>query len=84
MGAQSALHAQAIINICERPELVKQLREEIITVIGEHGWRNASLHKLELMDSYLKEIQRLHPANAVESGSWEVYIRPSLTYHQSQ
>ncbi|RKU47735.1 hypothetical protein DL546_002783 [Coniochaeta pulveracea] len=63
MGAQSALHAQAIINICERPELLQELREEIISVIGERGWKNASLHRLELMDSYIKEIQRLHPAN---------------------
>jgi hypothetical protein len=64
MGAQSALHAQAIINICDRPGLLQQLREEIIAVVGERGWKNASLHKLELMDSYIKEIQRLHPANA--------------------
>jgi hypothetical protein len=59
----NSLHAQAIINICERPELLKRLREEIIEVIGTHGWKNATLHKLELMDSYIKEIQRLHPAN---------------------
>jgi hypothetical protein len=67
MGAQSALHAQAIINICERPELLRELREEVIAVIGERGWKNASLHKLGLMDSYIKEIQRLHPANVGES-----------------
>lgn len=64
MGAQSALHAQAIVNVCARPELLEQLRKEIIDVIGEYGFQNAGLHKLELMDSYIKEIQRLYPANA--------------------
>lgn len=63
MATQSALHAQAILNICERPDLATKLREEIINVVSQHGWRNASLQKLELMDSYIKEIQRLHPAN---------------------
>lgn len=77
MAAQSALHAQAIINICDRPELLNELRKEIIAVIGEHGWRNASLHKLELMDSYLKEIQRVHPANAGMSDKWPNFSRTS-------
>ena len=51
---------QVIIDICEHPEVVKPLREEIISVIGEHGWAKTSLYKLKLMDSFLKESQRVN------------------------
>lgn len=52
---------QALLDICEYPEVVQQLRDELITVIGEHGWAKTSLYKLRLMDSFLKESQRYRP-----------------------
>ncbi|KAI1456218.1 cytochrome P450 [Annulohypoxylon moriforme] len=51
----------AVFDICEYPDVAQQLREEIIQVIGEHGWAKTSLYKLKLMDSFLKEGQRLRP-----------------------
>ncbi|KAH9907834.1 cytochrome P450 [Xylariomycetidae sp. FL2044] len=51
----------ALLDICEFPEVAQQLREEIIDVIGEHGWAKTSLYKLKLMDSFLKEGQRIRP-----------------------
>lgn len=63
----------ALFDICEYPEVAQQLREEIIQVIGKHGWNKTSLYKLKLMDSFLKEGQRLRPmldckSNMVSSG----------------
>jgi cytochrome P450 len=56
--------AQALIDICRHPEIVGPLREEIISVISENGWTKASLQKLRLMDSFLKESQRFTPIAA--------------------
>ncbi|KAK7970137.1 hypothetical protein PG996_001428 [Apiospora saccharicola] len=55
--------SQAMLDICEHPEVAQQLREEIIQVIGEHGWSKNSVHKLKLLDSFLKESSRVHPLN---------------------
>ncbi|KAF7523222.1 hypothetical protein G7054_g11845 [Neopestalotiopsis clavispora] len=51
----------ALLDICEYPEVADKLRAEIIQVIGEHGWNKTSLYKLTLMDSFLKESQRVRP-----------------------
>ncbi|KAI0131024.1 cytochrome P450 [Daldinia grandis] len=53
----------ALLDICEYPDVAQQLRQEIIEVIGEHGWAKTSLYKLKLMDSFLKEGQRVTPMN---------------------
>ncbi|EEU38661.1 uncharacterized protein NECHADRAFT_95128 [Fusarium vanettenii 77-13-4] len=49
-----------VLDISSYPEIVQPLREEIISVIGEHGWAKTSLYKLKLMDSFMKESQRRH------------------------
>ncbi|KAK8055710.1 hypothetical protein PG993_000937 [Apiospora rasikravindrae] len=54
---------QAMLDICEHPDVAQQLREEIVQVIGEHGWSKNSVTKLKLMDSFLKESSRVHPLN---------------------
>ena len=51
---------QALFDICEHPEVVQPLRDEIIEVISEHGWAKTSLYKLKFMDSFLKESQRIN------------------------
>jgi cytochrome P450 len=52
---------RALLDICERPELAQQLREEIIDVVGREGWAKTTLYKLRLMDSFLRESQRVTP-----------------------
>lgn len=52
---------QALMDLCEHPELIQELREETIMVLGPTaGWAKTSLYQLRLMDSFLKESQRLH------------------------
>ncbi len=53
--------SQAMLDICDYPEVAQELREEVIAVLGEHGWAKTSLYKLKLMDSFLKESQRVRP-----------------------
>ncbi|KAL2819028.1 cytochrome P450 [Aspergillus cavernicola] len=57
----SDLVSQAIFNLCSRPKLVDDLRKEVISVIGQYGWIKMAIYQLKLMDSVLKETQRLKP-----------------------
>jgi hypothetical protein len=52
---------QVLFDIAEREDLVAALREEIMTVVRDNGWSKISLYKLVLMDSTIKESQRLKP-----------------------
>ncbi|KAK2882435.1 hypothetical protein FQN49_000357 [Arthroderma sp. PD_2] len=56
------LCTQAIYDICANPELIQPLREEIISVLGDRGWDTSAFFRLKLMDSVVKESQRLKPA----------------------
>lgn len=49
-----------LLDIAAYPEIVEPLRQEVIEVIGQHGWAKTSLYKLKLMDSFMKESQRRH------------------------
>ncbi|KAF3384473.1 Cytochrome P450 monooxygenase easM [Penicillium rolfsii] len=73
--ALSAMHntsdflTQVIYDIAARPELVEELRKEIIEVRTSGGakdsWDKGAVHKLRLMDSVMKESQRLKPTGLV-------------------
>lgn len=52
---------QVLFDIAGREDLVTALREEIMTVVRDCGWNKISLYKLVLMDSTIKESQRLKP-----------------------
>lgn len=59
----SDMITQAVFDLCGKEDLTKELREEVITVLSQEGWKKTSLNKLHLMDSFLKESQRLKPLN---------------------
>ncbi|KAI9039701.1 cytochrome P450 [Aspergillus affinis] len=65
--AMGALHTttqlmqQAILDICAHQDLIKPLREEIAHAVQESGWTTAGLFKMKLLDSVIKETQRLKP-----------------------
>lgn len=54
---------QVILDIAKHPDLLEDLRKEIISVRAETNnmFEKASIYKLGLMDSVLKESQRLKP-----------------------
>jgi hypothetical protein len=54
---------QVMFDLAQHPEYIKPLRQEVIEVLGEQGWKKTSLYKLKLLDSVLKESQRLRPIN---------------------
>jgi cytochrome P450 len=63
----AALHStndfftQVTIDIAHHPEIIQPLRDEIKSVLGQGGWTKHSLYNLKLMDSVMKESQRLKP-----------------------
>ena len=53
---------QALFQMCEYPEYLPELREEVRTVVEEDGgWRKTTLTKLRKLDSFIRESQRVHP-----------------------
>lgn len=63
----AALHSttdfftQVMLDIANHPDLIEPLRTEIISVLGQEGWSKQSLYNLKIMDSVLKESQRMKP-----------------------
>lgn len=50
----------ALISLITYPEYVEPLRNEIESVVSEHGWTKASMGRLHKMDSFLMEATRIH------------------------
>lgn len=51
----------AILDLCEHPEYITMLREEIQHALQDDGWQRNTDSKLHKMDSFLKESQRFSP-----------------------
>lgn len=52
---------EAMLQIARHPEIVQPLRDEVVEVLGKQGLQKTALYNLKLMDSALKEAQRLKP-----------------------
>jgi cytochrome P450 monooxygenase-2 len=50
---------ETILRLAQDQELVRELRREIVDVLQADGWKKTSLYNLKLLDSVLKESQRL-------------------------
>jgi hypothetical protein len=57
----SDMLTQAIFDLCGKEALVQELRDEIVAVMRQEGLKKTALYKLQLMDSFLKESQRMKP-----------------------
>lgn len=55
------LLCQVLTRVAENPEILKPLREEIVSVLKAEGWKKTSLYNMKLLDSVIKESQRLKP-----------------------
>lgn len=55
------LLTQTILDICTCDGLIQELREEIVSVLGVDGWSKSTMYRLKLMDSVIKESQRVKP-----------------------
>jgi cytochrome P450 len=71
--AIAALHTttellkQSLLDICAHPDLIQQIRQEVIEAVQESGWTTAGLFKMQLLDSAIKETQRMQPGSLGKS-----------------
>jgi hypothetical protein len=59
----SDMVSKTLYYLAADPLLCKAIREEIIQVITTEGWKKTSLTNMRLLDSTMKEVQRLHAAS---------------------
>ncbi len=50
----------AVYALAAHPEYVEILRTEVESAIAEEGWTKAAVGKMDRLDSFLKEAQRLY------------------------
>lgn len=59
-----------VLILAEHPEVQQEIREEIVRVLGAEGLTKAALANLKLLDSAMKETQRLQPLTTCEFGAF--------------
>jgi len=70
----AAIHTTAdlakttLLQYAQHPEVMDDLRKELLEVMPNGGWDKLTLYKLQLLDSSIKEAQRLKPIGAVSLG----------------
>lgn len=57
------LLTQVLTRISQNLDILKPLREEITSVLRDEGWSKTSLYKMKLLDSVIKESQRMKPTD---------------------
>ncbi|KAM3074076.1 hypothetical protein ACMFMG_008689 [Clarireedia jacksonii] len=57
----SDLLTKIMLQLAKQPDLIDALRQEIISVLKKDGWNKTSLYNMKLLDSAMKEAQRLMP-----------------------
>lgn len=50
-----------MLQLARHPEVLQALRDEVVDVLGKQGLKKVALYNLKLMDSILKETQRMKP-----------------------
>ncbi|KAI1260659.1 cytochrome P450 [Xylariaceae sp. FL1019] len=65
MHTTTDLLMQTILDIARHPEIFEPLREEIRGALNEHGWEKTALYKMKLLDSAIKETQRIKPIQMI-------------------
>lgn len=70
------LLSETLLRIAQHPEIVPALRAEIISVYRSHGWEKSALYKMQLLDSTIKETQRMKPISQL---SMIRFIKESFT-----
>lgn len=61
LHTSSDLITQTMLHLAQDPENFEALRQEMIGVLPVTGWKKTSLYQLKLLDSAIKEAQRMKP-----------------------
>nr|ASF83124.1 cytochrome P450 [Colletotrichum lini] len=66
---------QTMLDLASHPELFQPLREELVRVLSTEGLKKTALYNLKLMDSVLKESQRMKP---VLLSTWRRLVKKDI------
>jgi cytochrome P450 len=58
------LTTQVLFDLAQNQDMLAPLREEITRALREGGWKKTSLYNMKLLDSVIKESQRLKPISS--------------------
>ncbi|KAF2963565.1 hypothetical protein GQX73_g10018 [Xylaria multiplex] len=50
-----------LIDLIQHPDAMQAVRDEIVQILKTDGWKKSSLYNMKLLDSALKETQRINP-----------------------
>jgi hypothetical protein len=53
-----------MFDLAFRPEIIPELREEVIKAVREFGWTKKGLNEMKKIDSFMVESQRLTPMSS--------------------
>ncbi|KAJ6460006.1 cytochrome P450 [Mycena sanguinolenta] len=56
----SLTFVHALFDLAANPSCIQPLREEVEVVIGKQGWTKASLGDMDMIDSFIRESQRIN------------------------
>ncbi|KAG7284932.1 hypothetical protein NEMBOFW57_009547 [Staphylotrichum longicolle] len=55
------LVTQVMTDVARHPEIIDELRHEMVQVLRDGGWKKTSLYNMKLLDSVIKESLRIKP-----------------------
>ncbi|KEY63915.1 hypothetical protein S7711_10234 [Stachybotrys chartarum IBT 7711] len=61
----SDLMTETILKLAQTPELMGELRQEISSVLRADRWKKTALYNMKLLDSVIKETQRMRPIQTI-------------------
>jgi cytochrome P450 len=64
MSRQAFIHA--LYDLASNTEYVPELRQEVESIIREQGWTKAAIDRMNKLDSFLRESQRVHGIGSSE------------------
>lgn len=64
--SSSDLLEQVMLDLANHQDMFQPLREEIVTALRADGWKKTSLYNMKLLDSVMKESQRMKPLDMGE------------------
>ncbi|GAP87065.1 putative cytochrome p450 [Rosellinia necatrix] len=50
-----------MVDLIQHPETMQAVRDEIVRILRADGWQKSSLYNMKLLDSVMKETQRMRP-----------------------
>jgi len=61
INTSTDLIQNVLVDLIKHPDALQAVREEIVQVLKAEGWKKTSIYSMKLLDSVIKESQRLKP-----------------------